>query len=190
MLAQLDCHPETGLLFLLSYAFKRSLFIVFTVWARNTSHFGQRVHRKQNKIYLQMYWLNPKCVMCVFKVKEKWDILNLWCSETYHCAQQVNASLGQDMWNLVMVIYSLTVETKGFIFNYIFESSSVMLACICLIFNCREIFMYKHIFRLSGFGGKYILILRENIILCLGINKRKCFSLPAIISHFDDRKHS
>lgn len=49
--------------------------------------------------------------------------------------------------------------------------------------------MYEHISRLSGFGGKDILILRENTILYLSINKNKCF-LHAVISHFDDREHS
>lgn len=49
--------------------------------------------------------------------------------------------------------------------------------------------MYEHIFRLSVFGGKDVLILRENTILYLSINKRKWF-LPAIISHFDDSEHS
>jgi len=88
----------------------------------------------------------------------------------------------------LQVYYNPSVETKRFIFNYFLELSSIMLAYVFL-FNFRGIFMYEPIFRLSGFGGKDILILRENTILYLGINKRKWF-LPAIISHFDDREHS
>lgn len=64
-----------------------------------------------------------------------------------------------------------------------------MLAYIFLFYNFRGLVMYEHIFRLSGFGGKDILILRENTILYLSINKSKWF-LPAIISHFGDREHS
>ena len=88
----------------------------------------------------------------------------------------------------LQVYYNPSVETKRFIFNYFLELSSIMLAYVFL-FNFRGIVMYEPIFRLSGFGGKDILILRENTILYLGINKRKWF-LPAIISHFDDREHS
>lgn len=49
--------------------------------------------------------------------------------------------------------------------------------------------MYKDIFRLSGFGGKDTLILRENVTLYLSINERN-WVLPAFIYHFEDREHS
>lgn len=55
--------PKTWLPFLLLYAFKRVsvLYCLLSEPPRNTSHFGQRVHRKQEKKNnLQMYWLNPK----------------------------------------------------------------------------------------------------------------------------------
>lgn len=51
-----------------------------------------------------------------------------------------------------------------------------------------ERYSYTNIYLNSDFGGKDILILRENTILYL--TSIKVNVLSAIISHFDDREHS
>lgn len=99
--------PKAWLPFLLLYAFKRVsvLYCLLSEPPRNTSHFGQRVHRKQEKKTTSkcIGWIqNVECIFFLFKVKEKSSTM---------LAAQVNASLGLDTGPLVIgILYNLAVK--------------------------------------------------------------------------------
>lgn len=100
--------PKAWLPFLLLYAFKRVsvLYCLLSEPPRNTSHFGQRVHRKQEKKKTTskcIGWIqNVECIFFLFKVKEKSSTM---------LAAQVNAFLGLDTGPLVIgILYNLAVK--------------------------------------------------------------------------------